>query len=366
MLFTTDHVTVLKMFDAINPRAYAQTRNFGDGAVTQLSPYFSRGLISGRQVVDVLLKQHGFKTAEKLIQELAWREYYQRVWQAKGNAIFQDLKQAQQPVLHHAIPKALLKGETGISALDRGIADLATSGYVHNHIRMYLAMLATNVGQAHWRKPADWMYYHLLDGDLASNALSWQWVAGSFSAKKYWANQDNINHYFGTKDKGSFLDRPYEGFPLNDVPSILLDTENPLLTTTLPPQSLPHIDKDLPTLVYSHYTLDPLWHAGEKANRILLLSPDHFQAHPISEKVLGFVLDLAQNNLPGIQVFTGNFADLQKHCAGTKIFFKEHPIHQGFQGQEEPRDWIFPHVKGYYPSFFAFWKKASAKWSSGN
>ena len=50
------------------------------------------------------------------------------------------------------------------------------------------------------------MYYHLLDGDWASNALSWQWVAGSNANKKYYANQDNINKYFNSSQKQTFLD----------------------------------------------------------------------------------------------------------------------------------------------------------------
>mgnify|MGYP006195700273 CR=1 FL=1 len=60
---------------------------------------------------------------------------------------------------------------------------------------MYLAAMVCNNAKSHWLTPARWMYYHLLDGDLASNALSWQWVAGTFSHKKYIANQQNINKY---------------------------------------------------------------------------------------------------------------------------------------------------------------------------
>jgi deoxyribodipyrimidine photo-lyase len=70
---------------------------------------------------------------------------------------------------------------------------------------MYIASLACNVAQSQWRIPAKWMYYHLLDADWASNALSWQWVAGTNSNKKYFANQNNINKYCFTKANEYFF-----------------------------------------------------------------------------------------------------------------------------------------------------------------
>ena len=50
---------------------------------------------------------------------------------------------------------------------------------MHNHLRMYTASITSVIAKAHWLNPSKWMYYHLLDGDLASNSCSWQWVAGS-------------------------------------------------------------------------------------------------------------------------------------------------------------------------------------------
>ena len=65
----------------IEPLNYAKSRNFVDGAVTYLSPYISRGVISVKQVMDTVMTK-GYKNyqIEKFIQELAWREYWQRVW----------------------------------------------------------------------------------------------------------------------------------------------------------------------------------------------------------------------------------------------------------------------------------------------
>ena len=110
---------------------------------------------------------------------------------------------------------------------------LKDTGHLHNHMRMYLASIACNIAKSHWKHPAQWMYYHLLDGDWASNALSWQWVAGTNSNKKYFANQDNINTFFYGSQKGSFLDVPYEAFenipcPENLSASIVVDFKTPL------------------------------------------------------------------------------------------------------------------------------------------
>ena len=176
----------------VRPAAYARSRNYLDGSVTQLSPYLSRGILSTRQVAESLVERGlSWEDCESLVKELAWRDYFQQVWKHQGNGIDQDLRQPQVGVCHHQVPAALVNARTGITAVDAAVAELYRTGYMHNHVRMYTAALACNVGGAHWLQAARWMYYHLLDGDWASNALSWQWVAGAFSTRKYFANQEN-------------------------------------------------------------------------------------------------------------------------------------------------------------------------------
>ena len=60
-------------------------------------------------------------------------------------------------------------------------------------------------------------------------------------------------------------------------------------------------------------------------------------------------------NIPDLQVYVGQFQDLKNDYMLTDIHFKEHPLNN-YQGKETSRDWMFE-VTGYYPSFFAFWKK---------
>lgn len=356
MIFGTSYESILKKVDQIDPIAYSKNRNFVDGSVTYLSPYISRGVISTKFVLDCLLEK-GFKVweMEKFVQELAWRDYWQQVWIAKGEAINQDLKQEQPDINNHQMPQALIDANTGIHILDENIHLLYNSGYIHNHMRMYLASVACNIGKSHWLLPAKWMYYHLLDGDWASNALSWQWVAGANANKKYYANQENINKFFYSNQKDSFLDIPYERFESLSIPEVLTDTLIPELKTNLPEGNSLSIDPELPTLVYNYYNLDPTWRADEKANRVLLLDPKVFEKHPISSKCIDFALALAQN-ISGLQYYQGSFQQLRDTYKLKETIYKEHPLNSNYHGTEDSRDWMFD-VKGYYPSFFAFWKK---------
>ncbi len=350
MMFPTDYASILDRIAAIDPLAYGRTRNFEDGAVTKLSPYISRGVISTRMILDAVVAR-GYRPykIEKFVQELCWRDYFQRIAQAR----IEDFR-FHDPV--PAMPKALVHAHTGIEAIDRSIQSLFDTGYMHNHMRMYVASIATNIARLDWQGPARWMHYHLLDADFASNNGSWRWVCGAGGRKKYYANQDNINRYFYSRQKNSFLDHDYAVLEQMAPPPALADAAPFEAITRLPGTPAPVINPSLPVLVYTAYNLDPRWHAGEDANRILLLEPDHFRQYPMSEKSIAFILALARN-IPGMQLFTASFEDLQRITGDLPIHYKEHPLNAHFTGEEEPRDWIAPQVSGYFPSFFAYWKK---------
>ena len=68
------------------------------------------------------------------------------------------------------------------------------------------------------------------------------------------------------------------------------------------------------------------------------------------------MFDLARN-IPDIQVFVGSFDSLKKEYQLENVVFKEHPLNEGYEGIEDQRDWICEELIGYYPSFFAYWKK---------
>ncbi len=354
---TTKYNDIIKQLEQIEPVQYSKTRNFTNGAVTELSPYISRGVINGKMVLNHLIKKgYTYYSCEKFIQQLLWREYFQRVWQKHGEGINADLKQVQSDVNNHGIPISIVSAKTSIQSVDDAIDELKLSGMMHNHLRMYTAFLTCNLGKSHWLHPAQWMYYHLLDGDWGSNALSWQWIAGSFSNKKYIANQENINYYTKTSQSNTFLDLSYEDLQKLETPSALNENEKIDLNTQLPVVENLNLNTELPTLIYNYYNLSPTWREDMNANRILLLEPDLFNQYPVSKKCISFILELAQN-IHGIQIFVGSFIDLKNKLGNQPIYFQEHPLNRHYQGIEDLRPWIIPEIKDVQGSFFSFWKK---------
>ena len=353
--FPTSISEIHRRIQSINPIQYRATRNFGNGAITQLSPYISRGAISTSSIFEHL-KTLGLQwfDIEGLVQQLAWRDYFQNVWKVEKDGIFSDLKQPQENVESTGIPTAILKGETGIQILDEAVKTLYETGYLHNHLRMYLASICCNIAHCHWSEPAKWLYSNLLDGDLASNHLSWQWVAGSFSNKKYFANQDNLNKYFGGTQKGTFLDVDYFDFETLKTPDLLKETQHFNGRTSL---DFIQNDKILneKTLVFNYYNLDFAWHENETFQRILLLEPTFFGEFPVSEKCLDFALALSKN-IPDLKIFVGEFSALNEIISTENICYKEHPTNNHYAGTRENRTSL-SNLEGNFPSFFNYWKK---------
>jgi deoxyribodipyrimidine photo-lyase len=75
------------------------------------------------------------------------------------------------------------------------VQTLHNTGYLHNHARMWLASYMVHWRGVDWRAGASWMQRLLLDGDQASNNLSWQWVASTFGSKPYFFNKENLSKY---------------------------------------------------------------------------------------------------------------------------------------------------------------------------
>lgn len=189
---------------AIDPAAYGRSRNHLDGAVTHLSPYIRHGVLSlpeVREAVFAWLDRHGEPpvAAQKLISELGWRDYWQRLWRQLGDGIWHDrepLKTGHAPEDYAAaLPANLLEARTGLACIDGFVGELHSTGWLHNHARMWLAAYVVHWRRVRWQAGAAWFLQHLLDGDPASNNLSWQWVASSFSAKPYLFNRDNLERF---------------------------------------------------------------------------------------------------------------------------------------------------------------------------
>ena len=348
---------IIEKVNGLDPIKYSSNRNFINGNVSKLSPYISRGVISTKTIFNQLIKSgYEISQIQKFLQELSWRDYWQKKWQTLVK-IDHDLKNEQSPVISNKFPLEILNYNSTISAIDKGVKELYETGYMHNHLRMYTAAICCNIGQYNWLNPAKWMYYHLLDGDWGSNALSWQWVAGTNSHKKYIANQENINKYCFTKDESTFLDKSYEELSKYDtVPNELSKEINLEIKCDLPKTETLEINKDIPTIIYTSYNLDSNWKKNTIANRILLIEPSHFNKYPVSKKVMDFILLMAKE-INNIQIAVMEFSDLYKIINNKEeIYYKEHPFSNHFMGIKEQRDWIFPELEAS-GSFFTYWKK---------
>lgn len=241
----------LDSLEAFMPRlpAYAFQRNFdrpGHQEVSQLSPYLRRRLISEEEVVIRVLREHSFKSAEKFIQEVAWRTYWKgwlderpEVWHgfvARAAALEQGSKTAPWGDEY----RSALAAQTHLPFFNDWVSELETTGYLHNHTRMWFASVWIFTLKLPWQIGALHMYRHLLDGDPASNTLSWRWVAGlQTKGKSYLARPDNIEKYSEGRWRPKQGELAEEAFPIQEEDAV--STHTPRATPSrLPPYSPGH------------------------------------------------------------------------------------------------------------------------------
>jgi len=192
----------LELLARVEPDAYARTRNYLDGKVTRLSAYIRHGVVSIAEVRDFALRAvpHADNTA-KFVNELGWRDFWQRIYYRIGDGIHSDiesLKTGYRPRDYApTLPAELDAGTTQLACIDGFSGELKRTGYLHNHSRMWLAAWLVHWKRVRWQAGAAWFLQHLLDGDPASNSLSWQWVVSTFSHKPYFFNRENLETYTG-------------------------------------------------------------------------------------------------------------------------------------------------------------------------
>jgi deoxyribodipyrimidine photo-lyase len=212
--FAPTRAAALARIAAVRPSAYARTRNALDGAVSGLSPYITHGIVTLPEVLSGVVARHALDVQHKFVYELGWRAYFRHVWQQRGQGIFSSLHAGLLPEEAYAqeLPADIRQACTGVPVVDQAVRTLYATGMLHNHARMWLVSYVVHVRKVHWRAGADWLYGYLLDGDLASNHLSWQWVAGTGSSKPYLFNADNVARYAPASwhSPGTVIDASYE------------------------------------------------------------------------------------------------------------------------------------------------------------
>jgi len=150
-------------------------------ATSRLSPHLHFGEISPGRILEAA-RTRGGPGADKFIAELGWREFAYYVlhhWPASMRDNFNPRFDALPWRDDAAGLEAWRRGRTGVPLVDAGMRQLWRTGWMHNRVRMVVASWLTKHMGIHWREGAAWFMHTLVDADVASNALGWQWVAGT-------------------------------------------------------------------------------------------------------------------------------------------------------------------------------------------
>lgn len=178
--------------------AYASRRNHvvpGHGNVSRLSPATRTRLLLESELVEAARGRYDDGPVEKFVQEVWWRLYW-KGWLEKRPSIWRRYREDFDGLDLSHRAEAVANGRSGIAILDHFARELIETGYLHNHARMWWAAWWIHGEGLPWQLGADHFLRHLLDGDAASNTLSWRWVAGLHTrGKNYLARRSNLEKY---------------------------------------------------------------------------------------------------------------------------------------------------------------------------
>ena len=171
-------------------RNYKRDRDRPDlDGTSRLSPYLTLGVVSPRQCLAAAREANQVRLADGAlgpdtwISELIWREFYRHVLVgfprvSKGCAFRAETEQIVWNS-DEAQFDAWRAGRTGFPLVDAGLRQLAEIGWIHNRLRMIVAMFLTKDLLIDWRWGERHFMRNLIDGDLASNNGGWQWSAST-------------------------------------------------------------------------------------------------------------------------------------------------------------------------------------------
>jgi deoxyribodipyrimidine photo-lyase len=178
----------LERFCEIGLTGYAQWRDWpGQEGVSRLSPHLHFGEISPRQVWAAVMAATGgdplaHKGSETYLREIGWREFAHYVlyhWPLTAEQPLQKRFAAYPWREDYAdLLSAWQQGRTGYPMVDAGMRQLWRTGWMHNRLRMLVASFLVKNCRIPWQAGARWFWDTLVDADLASNTLGWQWTAG--------------------------------------------------------------------------------------------------------------------------------------------------------------------------------------------
>jgi len=202
--------------DVVN---YSLKRNYDFGPIDRtnvscLSPYISHRLIDEYEISKKVLSKHPYQKVEKYIQEIYWRVYWKGWLELRPNVwsdFIEDLNRIEESKSYHQA----INGQSKIECFNDWVKEIKEYNYLHNHTRMWFASIWIFSLGLPWQKGAEFFMKHLIDGDAASNTLSWRWVAGlQTKGKHYLAQSWNIS---------KFLNKKYKNIELKESALSLID-----------------------------------------------------------------------------------------------------------------------------------------------
>lgn len=162
--------------------------------VSRLSAAIAHRLVTEAEVLCEVLRVHKSTTVDKFIQEVVWRSYW-KGWLELHPGVWRDFADAAS--VGGPLTERLREGQTGCAAMDACARELVTTGYLHNHARMWWSSFWIHRTGLPWKAGARFFFDHLLDADAASNTLSWRWVAGlQTPGKTYLVRRSNLDSYW--------------------------------------------------------------------------------------------------------------------------------------------------------------------------
>ena len=234
----------LKEFAPLAGETYSNERNFDfsstkKNSVSALSPWIKHRLITEEEVLIEILKYHSPHSAMKFIQEVFWRGYFKgwleqhpTVWSHHNEKLIKEYTKLENNKFVRENYMSAINGETGIECFDFWCEQLKSTGYLHNHVRMWFASIWVFTLKLPMELGADFFMLYLIDADAASNTLSWRWVSGLHTkGKAYAARASNIEKFTNGQFNPS-------GQLVEDISPLTENIDHPLV-------SLPQLDKSI-------------------------------------------------------------------------------------------------------------------------
>ena len=298
-MFKSDISFAEKQLSFYLPKAgkyYELNRNYSEDSSSNkttslLSPFIRYRLISEENVLKKILEKYELRDCEKFVQEIYWRTYW-KGWLEHRPSVYSDYLEDRNKLIEELGNKKFylnaISGNTNLSFFNKWVNTLKEDGYLHNHVRMWFASIWIFTLKLPWQLGADFFMQHLLDGDPASNTLSWRWVAGIHTkGKNYLARKSNIEKYSNIKISNNEI--------LNENATPLI--EDKIYNVNELKLNYDYNLEDIEYIIIPTDDLNILKDLNHKKVKVFTgLSKEDYNDHSFSEKVIKHIKDICISN----------------------------------------------------------------------